>query len=257
MHQSIPADHARHDLDLIAGHAADDLGNADRTRADALLASCTSCAELRSDLVAIASATRTLRSTATAPRDFRLTEAQAATMRRRGWIARLLRAFTGPRSTTRPIAMAFTSLGLAGLLVANILPALLGGSAASVAPQAEGALPGATAAPAAASEAPARVPVAGPQASRAGGDSEFGAQNPPSAGSGGDSKSNGGATNPPDVALGGAEGSATAEPATDRLLAGGRDRLVRETNWTTIGSLGLLAIGLALFALRFIARRVR
>jgi len=256
MPQTIPADHARHDLELIAGHAANDVSNGDRTRADAQLASCTACVELRRDLVGIAAATRTLRSAALAPRDFRLTETQAASLRRGGWITTLLRAFAGPRSTTRPMAMAFTSLGLAGLLVANILPALLGGTAASVAPQAEGAAPGATAA-AAPSEAPARGPVAGPQASRGGGDSEFGAQNPPSAGAGGDSKAHEGATNPPDVALGGAQGAATAEPATDRLLAGGRDRLVRETNWTTVGSLGLLAIGLALFALRFIARRLR
>src|ERR1700741_241675 len=130
MTPSIPAEHAQHDLDLVAGHAAGDLTDTQRIRADALLQSCTSCADLRRDLVAIASATRTLPA-APAPRDFQLSPAQAARLRRGGWIKSLLRPFAAPRSIARPFAMAFTSLGLAGLLVTSILPSLLGGSAAS------------------------------------------------------------------------------------------------------------------------------
>src|SRR5690242_9986148 len=123
MHHSIPAEHARHDVELIAGHAAGELPDPERVRAEALLSSCTTCADLRRELVAIAAATRSLPAQAS-PRDFRLTEAQAASLRRGGWIKSLLRPFAAPGWTPRPMAMAFTSLGLAGLLVANILPAL-------------------------------------------------------------------------------------------------------------------------------------
>src|SRR6476469_1721729 len=144
MHHSIPAEHAQHDLDLIAGHAAGDLTDTERSRADAQIQSCTSCADLRRDLVAIAVATRTLPAPA-APRDFRLTPAQASRLRSGGWIRSLLRPFAAPRSTVRPMAMAFTSLGLAGLFVANILPSLFGGMAAS-APMPAAGQPAATAA---------------------------------------------------------------------------------------------------------------
>src|SRR6185437_10228463 len=135
MTHSIPSEHAQHDLELIAGHAAGDLSHPDQTRADALLGSCASCADLRRDLVAIAQATRTLPALP-APHDFQLSEAQAASLRRGGWIKSLLRRFAAPGSAVRPVAMAFTSLGLAGLLVTNILPALLGGlGSAGAAPQ--------------------------------------------------------------------------------------------------------------------------
>jgi hypothetical protein len=61
---------------------------------------------------------------------------------------------------------------------------------------------------------------------------------------------------PRDVAA--ANGGATAGPSRDRLAAA--ERAVREddeTNPVFVGSLVLLAIGLTLFALRFLARRVR
>src|SRR4029079_1421598 len=47
------------------------------------------------------------------------------------WCRSLFGRVAPPSSPARPFAMAFTSLGLAGLLVTSILPALIGGSAAS------------------------------------------------------------------------------------------------------------------------------
>ena len=46
------SEHARHDVTLIAGHAAGDLADTGRSRAGALLAACEECSELRRDLVA-------------------------------------------------------------------------------------------------------------------------------------------------------------------------------------------------------------
>ena len=260
MQHSIPAEHAQHDLELIAGHAAGDLSDPERARADALLRSCTACSDLRRDLVAIASATRTI-AAPTAPRDFRLTEAQAAGLRRRGWIKSLLRPFASPHSPVRPMAMAFTSLGLAGLLVANILPALFFGGAASapgLGSQAAG--PAASAGSAEVTEAPAAVVVqGGAQATDGRTSAELGPLSRPTAvadlrslGS----KSN--QTNPPADAAGEVPSTATEQPyAADRLAARERALNIQETNWMVFGSLVLVALGLALFALRFVARRVR
>jgi len=260
MHHSIPAEHAQHDLELIAGHAAGDLSDPERVRAEALLGSCTSCADLRRDLVAIASATRSTPAQAS-PRDFRLTDAQAASLRRGGWIKVLLRPFAAPGSTVRPIAMAFTSLGLAGLLVANILPALFGSAGASgAAPEAARALPAASAG-AAATAAAAPLPigvVSGPQATDSRTSAEFGHVTQPTAAldQTGGSKSNQ-ATSAPIVAAGGAQESSPGEPSYDRLTSGERDLFTSETNWLLVGSFALLGIGLVLFGLRFLARRVR
>jgi hypothetical protein len=256
MHHSIPAEHARHDIDLIAGHAAGDLSDTERGRADALLNSCSSCAELRRDLVAIASATRTHAASAPAPRDFRLTPAQAARLRRGGWIKALLRPFAAPGSSSRPLAMAFTSLGLAGLLVLNILPSLFG-STGALAPQAAGPAPEASAA-AAATAAPAFPVAAGPQSSDV--RAAFGNLGQPTAVTDrslqGGSKS-GGATTPPEYAANEYDASGSGQPSADRLSAIEQERIVEETDPILIGSLVLLALGLALFGLRFVARRVR
>lgn len=256
MHHSIPAEHAQHDLDLVAGHAAEDFTDSERTRADALLNSCTSCAELRRDLVAIIAATRTHHASAPAPRDFRLTPAQAASLRRGGWIKSLLRPFAAPGSTSRPLAMAFTSLGLAGLLALNILPSLFG-SAGSLAPQAAGPAPEPSAA-AAATAAPAFPVAAGPQAT--GSNDQLLAGGQPTAGAyrnlSGGSKSNQ-PTTPPEYAANEYQASGSGQPSSDRLGTVVRDRIGQETDPILIGSLVLLALGLALFGLRFVARRVR
>jgi hypothetical protein len=261
MQHSIPAEHARHDLELIAGHAAGDLSDPERTRADALLRSCIACSDLRRDLVAIASATRTIPASA-APRDFRLTEAQAAGLRRGGWIKTLLRPFASQHSSVRPIAMAFTSLGLAGLMVANILPSLfLGGAASAPALGPSAAGPAASAGSAEATEAPAAVVVQGDaQATDGRTGAELRPQSRPTAALDlralGSNSSQ--ATGAPAYAGGEVQGSATEQPyAADRLAERERALSIQETNWMLVGSLVLVALGLALFGLRFVARRVR
>jgi hypothetical protein len=126
--------HASHDLSLIAAAAAGDLADAALRDADALAASCPDCAALLSDLVAIAAATRSLPDPIR-PRSFTLSDEQAARLRPTGW-----RRFGRPRlertRMARPVALACTTLGLAGLLLAT-LPAtptgflgLSGGAAA-------------------------------------------------------------------------------------------------------------------------------
>jgi len=246
MTHSIPAEHAQHDLDLVAGHAAGDLTDTQRIRADALLQSCTSCADLRRDLVAIASATRTLPA-APAPRDFQLSPAQAARLRRGGWIKSLLRPFAAPGSAARPVAMAFTSLGLAGLLVTSILPSLIGGSAAS-APMAAGL-------PAASSAAAAPEAGGGPTGPSATDDqAQFGSLGRPSPvavnGGVGGGKANASST-PTDLVA--------QQPNLDQQNAGREVDRSRATtpqqNPFVTGSVVLLVLGLALFGLRFLARR--
>jgi hypothetical protein len=130
--------HESHDLELVARAAAGDLAAGEGMAARERLATCETCAELATDLGAIATATRDLGSAAlraasiTAPRDFRLTAADAARLRRR----RLLGtggglALIGGRA--RGFGGALATLGLVGLLVSAGLPALLGsaGSASS------------------------------------------------------------------------------------------------------------------------------
>jgi hypothetical protein len=111
------ADHAVHDALLIAGHAAGDLIDVERARAEALLAACPACSDLRRDLVAIAAATRSVPAPAALTRDLRLTAEQAERLRRGSWLRGFLRPFAAAGSPIRPMAAAFTSLGLVGLLV--------------------------------------------------------------------------------------------------------------------------------------------
>ena len=131
-HPNTP-DHERHDATLIAGHAAGDLTDVDRARGDAMLAECGPCADLRRDLVAIAAATRSVPAPATRTRDLRLAPEQADRLRRGSWLRTLLRPFGAAGSPIRPMATAFTSLGLVGLVVGVTLSsgAGLGGAATS------------------------------------------------------------------------------------------------------------------------------
>ena len=235
MHRSVNPDHAHHDLNLIAGHAAGDLANLDIAATAALLASCTTCAEVHRDLVAISSATRALPRTARSPRDFRLTADQAERLRRGSWLRGLLRPFASARSATRPMARAFTSIGVAGLLVVVLQPGgigLMGGAAAGPTQQEDSAYVGA-----AASEGPELAP---------------GAAGAPS----GDPVFNGDA-DATQMALAADESPGVRDGGT-KVESGG-ERLVAETpkNLLLLGSLALLALGIVLFGVRFAARRLR
>ena len=235
--------HQTHDHTLIAGLAASDLTGSDLARARSLLDSCTSCVELHADLIAIAAATRALPNLATAPRDFRLDAAQAARLTRRSWLRTILAPFAGARSAARPAAVAFTSLGLVGLLVTASLPGMLGG--ATMAPTARDLASGpeasleAVQAPGAGNPGGAPVP--------AGTDSMFGGMKDGSSqGTGGDSSE-----------AGGIPSESTAKPATDLGIPTGRTSTFSPVSVLLAGSFGLLALGLVLFGLRFAARRIR
>ena len=248
MHQP-NTDHANHELSLIAGHAAGDLGVSEHIRAESLLHSCTACADLRRDLVAIAAATRALPTTAVAPRDFRLDAAQAARLRRGSWIRTLLRPFGAAQSGVRPMAAALTSLGLAGLLVTTILPGLFGSAASAPATERDlsgGALPGATSAPAA-------QPIAAGSGAGAGEVQAAGQPSTPAY----DYLTGAKASQEPNDMRGEPAPGLPGSHAPVRTSSDASSVSSPSPNPFVLGSLAVLAIGLALFVLRFAARRVR
>ena len=250
MHRSNP-DHATHELALIAGHAAGDLAISERVRADALLQSCTACTDLRRDLIAIAAATRALPTIASAPRDFRLDAAQAARLRRVSWLRTLLRPFGAAQSGVRPMAAALTSLGLAGLLVTTILPGLFGSAASAPASErglSGGGLPAAT-------SAPAQMPVAAGSSAGAGEVRAAGQPSTPAYDNLTGMKASLEPNDMPGEPAAGLPGSHA--PSSVQMSAAGADVSSPSPNPILVGSLALLAIGLALFGLRFAARRVR
>jgi anti-sigma factor RsiW len=121
-----------HDEMLIARLAADDLSESEAAEARALVASCPACAELHADLRSIMAATASLPAPRRA-RDFRLTDADAARLRRTGW-QRLVGRFGDPRlAFTRPLATGLVALGIAGLVFAAAPSFLASGFGASAA----------------------------------------------------------------------------------------------------------------------------
>jgi hypothetical protein len=104
--------HARHDRFAIA----DAVGEG---APPSTLWTCPACRGLHVDLVTLQLAVRS----AWAPRrerDLRLTVADAARLQRRRW-RRMLETFGTPRDVlTRPLALSFTGLGLAGLLLTAV-----------------------------------------------------------------------------------------------------------------------------------------
>jgi hypothetical protein len=259
-----------HDEELVARLAVDDLvaGSRDDLRARAQVAECAACAELLADVRAISAATAELpppRRT----RDFRLTEADAARLRPAGWRG-LVAQFGSPSfAFTRPLAAGLATLGIAGLLFATI-PLGFGG-AASLAPErvlstvgnsvgtqdSSGAY--ATAAPVAPSPAyAAGAPAASPQASaevRA----SAGAVAPaptaaPSAGPGvaveGGGTKAAGPTSAPVPATGSGSREAPTDTSSGESTGGGGPSAL------VIVSIVLLVAGIALGALRIVARRL-
>src|SRR5437879_2252026 len=140
--------HDRHDALLVAALAAGDLSGTDRDHATALIRTCPDCATLHDDLVAIARATANVPPPIAArPRDYRLAPEQAARLRPGGW-RRFVDALAGPQfAFSRPLGIGLTTIGLAGLLLANVSLPNLGGASAS-APMTVGAAVGGSAEPA-------------------------------------------------------------------------------------------------------------
>ena len=111
--------HDTHDRLLIANLVDRSVDEAERSRAEELLAACRECEKLYDDLVALSAATRAM-TVPMRPRDFRLTDADAERLRVRGW-RRILGAIGSPRDVfSRPLAVGLTTLGLAGLMVATV-----------------------------------------------------------------------------------------------------------------------------------------
>jgi hypothetical protein len=256
MHQPNP-DHPTHDLTLVAAHAAGDLAEADLPSIEAQLASCADCADLHRDLTLIAAATHSLPAPVARTRDFQLSQEHADRLRRGSWLRAILRPFGATRSAVRPMAAAFTTLGIAGLLVAAALPNLLGGTASLAREQ------GSTGTTGGMSVGATNAPVFGPEvpAPQAGGASPADVR--------ADARSTG-APHPTDLAV--KAGSSTATGSLDALAAGRTpttgDSSAAPANvpgsspssgWNllVIGSGVLLAFGVALFGLRFAGRRVR
>jgi hypothetical protein len=119
MPKAAAADHATHDELLIARLYGDDVDDRERARALELVAGCDECSALYADLGAIAEATTAL-PVQSRPRDFALTEEDAARLRpRRGGRARLL-AIVRRRS----FGGALVALGFSGLVLTSALSML-------------------------------------------------------------------------------------------------------------------------------------
>ena len=123
------AAHATHDPILVAALTDRSLTATERAAAEALVAGCSLCAQLHADLVALGAAARAM-PTPARPRDYLLTPADAARLRRTGW-RRIVGAFGSARDGfSRPLAVGLTTLGLAGLLVTSV-PSILPASSAT------------------------------------------------------------------------------------------------------------------------------
>jgi hypothetical protein len=125
-------EHANHDLFLLASAADRDVDPITRSAADLQIAGCPDCARIHADLLAISAGIRDLPTALPVPRDFRLSEDKALRLRRASGWRRLLQPF-GPAGipSLRPLATAFTTLGLAGLIFSAVVPGALGGGPAA------------------------------------------------------------------------------------------------------------------------------
>jgi anti-sigma factor RsiW len=266
MPRTSPVEHDRHDPALIAGHAAGDLTATDQLRAETLLSACTACTELHGDLVALQVATRQAPAPAMLARDLRLTPEQAERLRRGSRLRAFLRPFAAMHSATRPMAAALTSVGVAGLLIAAFVPGLLGsgvGSAPASGRDAATATSGAF--EAAASQAPAGPVRDNAQGAGAGQPSGVAPAIEVEPTGPGDRDVLTGVTLGP-FKSGGIHIEAGGQPKgseDDRAPAAlpstpeGVIASIGPSTVVAIASLGFLLLGLALFGLRFAARRIR
>jgi anti-sigma factor RsiW len=258
---ALERDHAVHDPTWMAALASrdPDLSTADRTSAEAALASCGACADLFAELVAVSAAIPSAAIPAR-HRDFTLTAADAARLQRGGvrrWLAGIGSVRDG---ITFPLAMGLTTMGIAALLFATVPAALsgMGGATAGSAPQVLSTVgaaipqpaPGTEDARAAASVAPSAAAAAVPAASAAATAEFDGYQlspvEPDMTGDVGVFSGDDGD---------GATGSGQHRDATNMT----QDTSIRDaTGQSALLVLGaaLLIVGLGLFALRWVARRV-
>lgn len=251
--------HEAHDRLLIASLVDRSISEPERARAEAQLRACGACAELHGELVALSEATRALPVPAR-PRDFTLTPADVDRLRVRGW-RRLIAAIGSSRDAfSRPLAIGFTTLGLAGLLVSTV-PMPFGGPSAGQALRPVGApTEDATGGAAAgqefatqASEAPPAPDASGPAIAAAGPSAA------PSAASEAAPAASAEALAPDVLFQGGESSPLPGEPDVSRTLAqdpSDDDGAFASSPMFVVAGL-LLLIGVGLFALRWTARRLR
>ena len=248
----VSEDHAQHDPLLVASLAAGDLAGADRDRANAQISACTDCATLHADLIAIARATAAL-PPAVAPRDFRLSREQAEALRPVGW-RRLVAAIGGSRPLlSRQLGIGLATIGIAGLLVSTLPGIQLGGSAAVAEPSTREA----------ATSADQRSGVSGDQVTIAG---EGVSPVPANLGPMSNDGSSAAASRSAGDTFGGAVGLASGLQSSPAARSIGQDNAEPATpttspaadsgqNLLAIGSIIALAAGIALLAVRRLARR--
>ncbi len=264
--------HPGHDTMLVASLADHSLAATERTAAEALVASCGECTALHADLLALRDATRAM-PTPPRPRDFTLTNADAARLRPGGW-RRLVAAFGSSRDVfSRPLAAGLTTLGLAGLLLASV-PSMLpqsgatslstvGGPAGNGAGQPEAGTASSAGPAAAASAGAIQVPAPALPSAAAAAAPSAAASAAPNADDFGPLASAGSSIPPVtgDFGFNGAGKGASAPTADD---AGGALRLGSSPSstaepgvpWLVLVSGAFLVAGLALFAIRWSARRL-
>lgn len=119
--------HGRHEVELVAAHAAGEATGAEAIRAQDLIDACDACFDLARDLRAITLHVQSLPSAArvattqTAPRDFRLTPEQAERLLPGSPVARLgSRVGAALASFGRPLGASMATLGVAGLLIGTL-----------------------------------------------------------------------------------------------------------------------------------------
>jgi hypothetical protein len=121
-HRGERPEHGAHDQLLVARFAAGDVTEAEADAARSLVASCTDCRLLASDLLAIAHATADLPNPVRR-RDFRLTRERAAELRRPAAINWLSRVIGGEASRRlvplQPVAVAAVAIGLVMAVVSS------------------------------------------------------------------------------------------------------------------------------------------
>jgi hypothetical protein len=121
---SLSAEHRRHDRLLVARFAVGDAAFGQEHEAQELIRRCSECAALAADITAISRSVARMPAPPR-PRDFRITQDQAATLRG-SRIDRWLRSITGSGwSTVRPVAAVALSVGMV-MSVVGFLPVLGG-----------------------------------------------------------------------------------------------------------------------------------
>jgi hypothetical protein len=158
-------DHARHDRELISALAArtPDLPPRDLAAVRQLVERCSDCRDLLADLVALQVALPTT-TNPSRPRDFTITAADAERLRRGGW-RRAIGFFGSARDGfSKPLAIGFTTIGLAALML-TVLPSIpFGGSGGAAVLSTVGAAVPGPAGEAASAAAPSAAPAAAPSA---------------------------------------------------------------------------------------------